>query len=73
MHEDRNFRRKQARQTIVSALRIVRDIQRDYRFPTSEVVKALARLYLNIGFYDSFRWLNYASQQIKKDESRGGH
>lgn len=72
MHKSERFRRRQARQTIVSALRIIRDIQQTYRFSTSEVVRALAQLYLNIGYYDSFKWLDYASKQIHKDEAKGG-
>lgn len=72
MNEDYLQRRAQAKQTLISAIRVIRDIQRTYRIPTSYVLKGFAVVYRQEGYYDSFRWITYAIQQIKHDESRGG-
>lgn len=72
MYGDEKFRRRQARSTIVSALRIIRDIQQMHGFRTSEIIGAFAKLYLNAGYYGSFRWLDYAAKQIRSDERAGG-
>lgn len=73
MDEDYLRRRKRAKRTLVTAIRVIWNIQLTYRIPTSYVLRGFATIYRLNAFYDSFRWLDYAAHQIKKDESRGGH
>ena len=72
---DENYlrRRAEAKQTLVSAIRVIWNIQLTHRIPTSYVLKAFAVIYKQNAFYDSFRWLKYVAHQIKEDELRGGH
>jgi hypothetical protein len=72
MSGDLRFQRRQAKQTIISALRIIRDLQTTYSIPTSEVLEVLAVIYRKAGYYDSFRWVEYIVRQIRDDEQRGG-
>lgn len=60
--------RRQARTTIISALRIIRDIQVMHRIQTSEVVFAQASIYRHQGNYSASKHLNYAARLIQQDE-----
>lgn len=62
------FERKQARQTIISALRIIRDLQL-----TCEVLFALARIYRDVAYWDSYCWTSYAARQLREEERGGGN
>lgn len=52
-------RRKEAKLTIISALRIVVQVQKEYKIGSSEVLAGLAKIYLNYNYY-------HASQQCKQ-------
>lgn len=72
MTDELRFQRRQARMTVISALRVIRDLQLSYDIPTSEVLNALAFIYRDIAYYNSFKWVKFAAKQIRKEE-QGGH
>lgn len=72
MNGEEKSKRLQARQTIVSALRIIRNLQDSYNISTSEVLSALALMYREAACYDSAQWVGYAARQVREEEKRGG-
>ncbi len=70
VEEPSRQRRKEARALIASALRIIRDTEKQYQIRPSETIKALATLHQDAGNYNASKHLYYASKQMRRDENR---
>jgi hypothetical protein len=67
--EDDEFKRRQGWFLIVSALRVIRDVQRIHGFSSVSIVRKFAMIYLQTGNHVVADVLIYAANEI---ERRGG-